>query len=145
MLIIDLILQKSNVFFFFFWMCCLILLINLMCFADNLNTLLLIFCSLVSFCSYLKMHLILCENNMIYKFMNLNFLHLLDFYEKTLSKRKKIVFGQPWWPTLFQDLGPQTTILVLCPWPHKGENDVEDEREGVRKYFFEPPLFLLCT
>ena len=47
-------------------------------------------------------------------FMNLHFPHLLDFYEKTLSKRKKIVFGLPWWPTFFQELGPQTITLLLC-------------------------------
>ena len=129
--IIDLISQKSNVCWRFYWMCCLILLINLICFADNLNTLLLIFCSLVSFWPYyfiffyLKMHLILYENNMIYiEVYELTFSSFTGFLWKKPFQKEKNVFGLPWWPTFFQDLGPKTIILLLCPCPHKVGNDV---------------------
>ena len=54
--------------------------------------------------------------------MNLHFLYLLDFYEKTLPKKKKKSF----WPTMVINIfsSPQTIILLLCPWPHKVGNNV---------------------
>ena len=101
-------------------------LINLICFADNLNTLLLIFCSLVSFWPYYFIFFLLkYAFDSSWKYYDIyRCIWTYIFFIYWIFIKKPFQKEKPWWPTFFQDLGLQTIILLLCPWPHKVGNDL---------------------